>query len=500
MSLYFLINNFVFAFGMVGTIVFLMATWLSFDAYRLKPDTFTLLRTIGFSFTALSQCIHALVLENDILSYASVILFVIGLALLVFSFFKKNELMAHAIIVVPAFTLWEQYFSAVSMLLLFGISYLAYRQYKREYNRTWIPFSISFLLVGLSSLVSTVAVGTYSSNLVTLIELIIQAFGFSVLGYWVWQYMRLRIRESVVMLSIGVTFLLATIVTLTFSTILISRVTNETARNLITDVKVLDLSINSLQEEALAKTTLATKDPSIATLIQKNDIAGLNQVAEKILETYNLGFLTITDAVGDVLVRAHALSRRGDSLLGERAFEEALLGNSFVTIEDSPVEGLSIRAGSPINDGKKVIGTIIAGYQLDSVFADNMKRVTGLEMFIYKDMVSVAGTAFASDGITRLVGVSLDDSNIQKSVFEKGDTVTGSVIMGNDPFEASYSPLLNKDGKTIGMLSAAKSEGDIVKIANATNRLTLITVIFILLALLIPIFAVSKKVSENLES
>jgi hypothetical protein len=237
MSLYFIINNFVFAFGMTGAIVFIMGAWLSFDAYRLRPNSFILLRTIGFSLCSFWYLIHALTLGNDILSYVGVFVFGLGLLCTVSSFLKKTELLVHAVIVVPSFSLLSDNIYSISTLALILISYLAYRQWKIEQNPTWIPFSISFALLSLASFISIFLIEADQTNILFITSLIIQFIGFVVLGYWVWQYMRLRINESIVMISVGVTFILATIVTLAFSTILIGRVTAETARNLITDVK-----------------------------------------------------------------------------------------------------------------------------------------------------------------------------------------------------------------------------------------------------------------------
>ncbi len=500
MSLYFIINNFVFAVGMVGAIVFIIAAWLSFDAYRLRPDPFMLARSLGFSLGAVWYVIQAMTLGNDILLFVGSIIFGAALLLIISSFLEKIEIAAHAIIVVPSFTLFSGYVHALSALGLALIAFLAFRQWRRELNPTWKPFFVSFVLLALGSLIAVFIPEGSSTSPFAALRLLVEVSGFIVLGYWVWQYMRLRLSESVMMLSVGVTFLLATIVTLAFSTILISRVTAETARNLVTDVKVLDYAVSSLKGEALAKAGLVSQESDIVSSLAKNDPASLTQAAEKFLQTYSLGFLTIADAQGSVIVRAHALSRHGDSVAGERAFEEAAQGNRFSTIEDDPVEGLSVRAGAPIISAGKIIGIVLAGYQLDNAFADSMKRVTGLEMFIYKGDTSISGTAFAADGTKRLVGVKLADRSLSSSVLADGQTVTANIDMYGEPFQASYAPITNEDGKIIGMISAAKHQQDIINVANATNRLTLITVILIMLVLLMPIYFLAKRLSgESLE-
>lgn len=498
MSFHFLINNFTFAFEMFGAIVFLMAAWLSFDAYRLRSDVFILFRTIGFSACSLWYIFSVLTVGNDLLSFLSVAFLFVGLLAILFSFLKKNELLMHSVIVIPSYSLLSNNLFAVSAILAFIISYLSFRQWKIEQNPTWKPFSYSFFLLAISSAAHALVVYGDQVSFFAVAYIFIELVAFIFLGYWIWQYMRLRINESIMMLSVGLTFFLAVVVTLVFSTILIGRVTFETSRNLITDVKILDFAITTLEETSLAKVDLVSKEDDIVTALSSRDFSTLDLLSENFLQKYNLGYLIITDAEGNVLVRAHDLSVRGDSVSNERVFEEVLRKNTFVTIAHSDNEGFSIRAGSPVLKKGEVIGSIIAGYQLDNAFVDRMKRVTGLEMFLYKDDISVAGTAFAVDGTTRLIGAPVSNSHITEEVLQKGSTVTGSIKIYGEPFQAGYSPLMNQDGKIVGMLAAAKYEQDIISIANATNRLTLITVIIILLGLMIPVYMLVKRMVQGL--
>lgn len=496
MSLYFIANNLVFATGMVGAIVSLMAAWLSFDANRLRHDAYVIARGVGFSLCAIGYLLRALAL-GDVFSYLAVIIFIAGLLGILASFFKKTELVVHAIIIIPSFSILSQEIYGLIAILFVLVSYLSWRQLKREQNRTWLPLAISFAILALSSIISIYVSDSDQTNPLFLFKLVIEAIAFTFIAYWVWQFMRMRINESMAMISVAVTFTLATVVTLAFSTILIGRVTAETGRNLITDVKVLDFSVQTLKESSLAKAEVIAADTDVALAVTENDFASLYELSESLLEKHNLGFLTIVDGEGDVLVRANALSRRGDNLSSERAVEEALDNKSFSTIEESPVEGLSIRAGAPIISKGKVVGVVLAGYQLDNAFVDGMKRVTGLEMFIYKDDISISGTAFAADGTERLIGVKVE-GEIRKDVLGEGKSALSEVTMYGEPFQASYAPLRNEDGKVVGMLSAAKRQQEIINVANATNRLTLITVLLIILILFVPVYSLAKWTRSNI--
>jgi len=497
MSSYFLVNNFYFAFGVIGAIVFLMMAWLSFDAYRLQKSIPTLVRFLGFSFVSLWEVINSFNVSNEVLKYAGFIIFIIGLILIVSSFIQSEKLAVSAIIVIPAFSILSVYFYSVSIILLLTIAFYSYLQYKREYNRTWIPFSIGFVLLSIPYIINIFFTNIDQVSFLYILSLSIELLAFCTLGYWVWQYMRLRIHESFVMIAVGSTFLLATIVTLAFSTILIGRVSTETSNNLLSDVKVLNFAIENIKEESQAKAETISLDKDLITSLDKKDFVSLEKVSENLLEKYKLGFLTITDSEGSVLVRANTPSLRGDTLSGERVFEEAILGNNTVSIEDSKVEGFSIRAGSPILSKDKIIATVVVGTQLDNAFADNLEKFTGLKTFIYSNDLSVASSAISSDGETRLVGERLNNSIVESSVLNNGDIISSNTKIFGVPYYSGYAPLLNNDDKIVGMISVAKPQQDIVNIENATNRLTLITVVIIMLILTFPIYFLSKKYIDS---
>ena len=499
MSFYFLVTNLHFAFGMIGVIVLLMVAWLNYDSFKQESNSLVLMRCVGILFFLDWQILHSLDVKNDLILYFGYALLIIGLAFIIISFAQSKQLSMSAVIVIPTFTLYIQQLSIISSILFFAVAYFAFRQWKKEYNKTWVPFATAFLIFGFVYFINILDSMQNHTSLIYILNNLLELVGFVFLTVWVWQYMRLRISESAVMILVGVIFTLSTIITLAFSTILIGRVINETSNNLLTNVKVLDFSLNGMKREALSKVQLVAKDVDIINAINSNDFSALDEVSGSLLEKYNLGFLIITDKNGAVLVRGNALSKRGDSLIGERVYEEALLKNSMVTIEDSSAEGFSIRAGAPIYDrNNKIIGVAIDGFQLDNALADKMRKLTGFEMFIYKNNMSIAGSALGIDGRSRLSGNKIDDSVIYKTVLSEGKNYTGSIEINGARFHSSYMPLINGDDKIVGMIASAKPEQDIVNVADATNRLTLLTVLGILLILVFPIYFISKRISNNI--
>lgn len=230
----------------------------------------------------------------------------------------------------------------------------------------------------------------------------------------------------------------------------------------------------------------------------QNDFVQLDILAKKLNREENLGFLMILDGNGEVVLRANASSQKGENLSREKEVSSSLLGESYVTINTSAAEGFSIRAASPIRTEEEVVGVIVTGFPLDNVFVDSIKNITGLEASIFESDTQVATTLFNPDGRTRSVGIKQTDEQVLKSVLENGNGLTLRTSMLSRPFVASYLPLTDADGNTVGMLAALKPQAEILETAQATNRITLIVVMVIMLILIVPIYGITKRLSAEL--
>ena len=499
MTIYFIANNIHFTLGLVSSLVFFVMFWLSADAYFISRHYSSAMRVVGLLLVAIWQLINAFSFGGDIVNLFGSSLYIVGLILIVGSFISTPRMSSvSAVILLPAFSSVLPSLSIISGILLLGISYLAYDQMKREYNKSLQPFFIGFLLLAISSFAQVFNLDQGVENYIWYVTNFIDILAYISLSYWFWQYLKMRIRESLMLIFISMTIFMSTVVTLAFSTILISKIEQETRANLLINAKSFDFVTDGLMEESSAKSKLIASDSKISNAIAENNSARLEEYSTKYLSEEHLGFLVILDKNGVVLMRGQSPNEIGDSLSGERAVEEALLGKSFTTIEFSPSEKFSIRSSSPIYRDGRVVGVVIAGFPLDNTMVDRIKKITGLDATFYQDNKSVATTAFADDGKSRLIGDSISDKNIVDNVLRAGRNITDRVVIKNKAFLASYIPLVNGDNKIVGMLSVSKPQADLMDIADATNRLTLITVTLILLVLAFPILMLTRKLMDSI--
>ena len=503
MSTFFLFNNLHFAIEILGALAFLAVTWLTLDAFLVRRTFSGAARGIGFGLLVVWQVIHAFGFTSDVVVYAGYAVYIAGIVFVLGNLLSEAVVSRpefKAIVILPSLVAIGQLLNIAVAVGFFLIVFVAFLQYKREQKKVLFPFWLGFLFLGLGAL----AIGFIDPNGFTGLWIgahILQLAGFLALGWWVWKYLELRVREELLLIFVSLTLVMATVVTLTFSSILVTRMENQTKGELLTNTKVLDFTLLRFHDVALAKGRLFAARPEVTKAIRENDFIQLEALTREFSEEERLGFLLVVNSDGIVMLRAHALTRKDDNVSSERAVASALRGEPYVTVETSPAEKFSIRAASPVIElvegEEKVVGVIVAGFPLDNILADNMKRITGLDMSIFEHDTMVATTYFGPDGRTRGVGIKQTDPHIRRVVLEGGGSVVLRTEIFSRPYIASYLPIKNADGNIVGMLSAAKPQNEILQTAQATNRLTLIAVMVIMVILIMPVYLVTRRLGRE---
>lgn len=500
MSLFFLYNNLHFSFEILGALAFFVVAWLAFDVFPIRRDFLTASRGIGFLFLAVWQVIHALNPSVETTLYLGASFYILGAFFVLLNLLLERPVERpefKAIFVFPAFAAASVFLEAGVAFLYLATAYFAFAQYKKELKKMLKPFFTSFIFLGLGAAVS-LFYPEDSLGALWVLGHIFELLGFGFLIAWVWQYLELRIREELLLISTSVALLIAIMVTLVFSVILVGQIERATRADLETNARVLNLAVERLKEEALAKAKLLSQSDDLKRAVLKRDFAALEEFASGSLTEEKLGFLTILEENGDVLLRAHALTQKDDNLSGERAVREALAGRFLVNIESSPTERFSIRAAAPLTDKGKVIGVVVTGFLLDNAFVDNLKRITGLDALIFERDIVVASTLISPDGRTRVSGIKEVRDDVLR-LLEYGRQLTISTEIVSRPYLISYFSVLDSDGRVVGMLASAKPQREILDLANATNRLTLITVAVIMLILSVPIYIATRRLTSEVK-
>ena len=183
--------------------------------------------------------------------------------------------------------------------------------------------------------------------------------------------------------------------------------------------------------------------------LQSGDSAALTQWSKAMIDEHGFEICTITDAKGIVLARAHS-DQKGDSLANQAMVRAALQGKSTTGIVTSTVIPFSIRGCAPIVKEGAIIGTISIGDSLGTEdFVENLKRVSGLEVTVFRDDTRLM-TTLTNKG-TRVIGTKLGNPDIENSVLKRGQTEFRDLSIFGVPYKSSYWPVIDVENKIVGM-------------------------------------------------
>jgi len=473
MSNFFVFNNIHLGLELAGAVIFFLISWLYFEAFLTKKDTWSATRAFGFIFLSASQLFHAVYASE--FNYSPLI-YAAGMVILIFSFGMqklppKPESMLGGALFVPLIPFFSQsYIPLVLNLLLFAV---LIKRFVKDIERFLKPLAFGFLFLAIASVVTL-----FPDQ--EILEHILKFIGFIWIGFWAKWLLSLRIREEALLVFVGASLFIALLVTTAFSAVLLKRIENEVNANLIASSKIFDFYIDSLKSKALASLNLIAQNENFVSAFLERDLADMERISGALVENSGLQFLTVAQTDGRVIFKLNFPAVSEESILAENIGLEAMNGHIAVTLEKSDSEGLSIRAAAPIFSRGRVSGVVISGYLLDDAFLKEFKNISGYESSIFTDKKVAASTIFnAGDALSEPEAEALLNGDER---FVDSTLIFGEEVIG------SFSPLKNIDNQTVATLVITTTPGELLLEAGGTNRLTLFIISLIVLALVIPLY------------
>ena len=225
---------------------------------------------------------------------------------------------------------------------------------------------------------------------------------------------------------------------------------------------------------AVAQLTAARKD--LAEAIVKGDTAFVRNLGKEVMRDSKAGFITIADRDGNVVGRGHS-DKAGDSVLNQPNVRRALAGEATTGIEEGTVVKFSLRAGAPVKQGGKVVGSVTTGVDLtpaSHAFVEEIKKMFDIECTLFQGDTRVT-TTIMKDG-QRVIGTKMDNPKVLDAVLVRGQRYLDvNKILGKE-YNTAYWPLRDASGKVIGMLFIGKDRS----IVASTVRNTELSVLAIL--------------------
>lgn len=243
------------------------------------------------------------------------------------------------------------------------------------------------------------------------------------------------------------------------------------SRNAIqTAQKVVTNHIEVLERDALEDCVFIASIRRLAEAVQYRDEAAVKTLAIQAMKDSGSHFVTVCDANGVVLARAHS-DKAGDSVKGQSNVAKALQGEVSVGVEPGAVIDYSIRATSPLKLDGIIVGVVQVGMVLsEPSFVDDIKAFTDLDVTIFKGDTRIV-TTIMKEG-KRVVGTKMDNPVVLDTVLAKGQIFLHTNVILGMPYETAYWPIKDPSGAVSGMYFIGKPLDYIVGVKRHVSLVT----------------------------
>ena len=212
-------------------------------------------------------------------------------------------------------------------------------------------------------------------------------------------------------------------------------------------------------------------------LVQGN----LDEYLENIAERSGLDLLAYVD--NNAIVFGGYGIDTGNSL-NDSFIRKSLRGEQSYAYDAFGDLDYGIVAANPVFDGDKIVGVVVAGYELAENTEDSYVNIVndnyGVDCTVFKGKIRAATTLGAN-----MVGTELSNEAIVKQVLYKGISYKGQNTINGNAYYSNYDPLVSDDGTITGMTFVAKPMTVIEEIKNTT--LTMIVPVAIVLVIVLTI-------------
>jgi hypothetical protein len=535
----FLGQNLHFAISLFAALVFFAVFWLYFDAWLggKRKKNKGILNPAGFLLVSLSFVVQATVIDQSALGQSvfgnangsiSTVLRLIGFIIIIIAQVTdplqavpmvkslEDELAKRPTTsATPALAVGSSWGFVYALPLgALTIAVLYWRRATKGLEHHLRPVALAFALFFGFELLSLagLARNTTNPNLYNLVKAfgplwmasyIFLLAGSLVLGRWVWHYLTERFMSQLFMILTSSVLIIFLLTTVSFTSLLMRNVQNDTLDNLQTASNVLSYALDSKKAQTGANAEVIAQNPLIAQAISSKDHKALVSLTSGFLQAKKQSTLDITDSAGRVLLRAQDPEHWGDSVSSDTLVRRALIGRATSSL--SSTEGVLapivyIKSSVPVlaSDGSP-IGTVTFSLIADSTLVDGIKNATGLDSAIYSNNVLSATTFLAPDGKSRLIGVKTNNGQINNKVLKQGQVFKGELNILNRPYLAVYSPLKDADNSVVGMLFIGQPQVALLKTAARSIELTFLVSVILLVAAIIPAYFVAKYLARQLD-
>jgi methyl-accepting chemotaxis protein len=236
---------------------------------------------------------------------------------------------------------------------------------------------------------------------------------------------------------------------------------------------IVQRHVEDLESRAAGVAASLASRPDLVAAVERKDADAVRKIGKEAMSDLRVAFVTVADRDGTVIGRGHS-DKSGDSVLNQMNVKQALSGKASTGVEAGTVVKFSFRAGQPVLQGGRVVGSVTTGVDLSTeAFVDEVKKRFGVECTIFQGDTRVA-TTIMRDG-KRAVGTKMDNPAVLQAVLEKSEPFLGKNKILDRNYDSVYWPVKDVNGKAVGMLFIGKDLDLMGRLFNKILFYTLLT-------------------------
>jgi len=302
--------------------------------------------------------------------------------------------------------------------------------------------------------------------------------------------MRTNIRAKLIMLIISIVVGVMLFSIYFISKMVETRMTKMFRENLDNTLDSVEKEYGRIEKETLASAKSFAEMMAIVRNVMLKEIPQIQQEVINLKAVVDLDLLEVGDEQGLVMVGGSDLDEYGKDKSGDHLIQAALAGKAVIEAQLTPA-GLLIKAVAPIKLQEKVLGTFTTGRYLDESFLEKIKKMTGVELFLFKKERAKEGLIAAT--------LAIDKAKLQNAFNKILNQKYAYVTIDSRPYMVGIVSVVNVKKEVIATIRGARPRQQlIITIVEMRRFLILIGLVGIIVAWVIG-YIFAKRITIPLQ-
>lgn len=254
--------------------------------------------------------------------------------------------------------------------------------------------------------------------------------------------------------------------------------------------------INIVRTQSLGQAKAQSIRPNIIEGVATGNVNQLSRLCEDLVKVGQVDTAVFTDAKGNVLASTGDVADLKIAIHQRQA--KIMAGGESVGFVADAGNRLPLLASVPIRKDGNIVGgvTIAVDLAAQNTFVDALKNMLNVEATLFSGATRLSSTILENG--RRVIGTTITDKEITQKVLGEGQAVSKIITLFDKPYIAVYWPLVDADGKPMGIGFVGKDMAQLDQSLSTVNRNTLLSALIVVMVLTILGYFVAKAFTRPL--